>query len=302
MKVALTGATGIVGFFVIRELKRHGVFIRALKRESSDVSKLPGVTEWVTGDFSSEPVMKTLLKGVDALIHCGFEHVAGCYRGGEGEDLGRWLDVNLQGTLRLMMTARAMGVKRCIILSSRAVYGDWRQFDTLVETDGLRPDTHYGALKMAIEAFVHSYGLGEGWDVAAIRSTGIYGVVSPLDRSKWYDCVKATLRQEPWSRCRVATEVHGEDLARLIWVLLNKHSIAGEVYNCSDLVVSDVDIVTLVQQMTGVSGPLPDVGRSISSGVMACQACEKINFTFGGMRLLEKSINELVTAINLIKI
>ena len=66
--------------------------------------------------------------------------------------------------------------------------------------------------------------------------------------------------------------------------------------------VSDIDIVMLVQQMTGVSGPLPDAGRSISSGVMACQACEKINFTFGGMRLLEKSINELVTAINLIKI
>ena len=45
----------------------------------------------------------------------------------------------------------------------------------LDETHPLWPTSHYGAHKAALEAFVHSYGLGQGWPICALRPTGIYG-------------------------------------------------------------------------------------------------------------------------------
>jgi nucleoside-diphosphate-sugar epimerase len=66
----------------------------------------------------------------------------------------------------------------------------------LDETHPLWPVTHYVAHKAALEKFLHSYGIGEGWPICALRPTGIYGLAHPAKASRWFDLVAAVLRGE----------------------------------------------------------------------------------------------------------
>ena len=84
-------------------------------------------------------------------------------------DLVAFAERNILGTLRLMEAARAAGVRRFILISTCAVHEKILDDRPLDETHPLWPASHYGAHKAALEAFVHSYGIGQGWEVCAFR-------------------------------------------------------------------------------------------------------------------------------------
>lgn len=298
MRVGLTGATGYIGRFIAQDLHQQGVAVRGLRRASSDISGLAGAIEWVTGSLACDDVLDRFVRGCDAIVHCALEHVPGRYRGGEGADLARFLDVNLGGSLRLMHAARSSGVARFVLLSSRAAYGDSAAGGALLEDTAPLPDTHYGACKAALEAFVSSWGRGTGWDICALRPTGVYGIVHPFQRTKWRDLVDAVRRGEPWPESRCATEVHGRDVARAVWLLLNARGIAGRAFNCSDLMVSTRELARIVQRITGARGPLPPEPAGAPSRSMNCAGLLDQGFVFGGIPLLEQTIGEIVSTLD----
>src|SRR5207237_5948974 len=97
----------------------------------------------------------------------------------------------------------------------------------LDEAHPLWPTRHYGAHKAALEAFVHSYGLGQGWPICALRPTGIYGLAHPAQSSRWYDLVGQVLHGEPVASPSGGKEVHAADVARAVELSLD--SVAGSV-------------------------------------------------------------------------
>jgi hypothetical protein len=82
----------------------------------------------------------------------------------------------------------------------------------LDEKHPLWPISAYGAHKSAREKFVHSYNLGEGWPICALRPTGIYGLAHPPSASRWFDLVGRVLRKEPMDSARGGKEVHAADV------------------------------------------------------------------------------------------
>jgi UDP-glucose 4-epimerase len=293
--VAVTGATGYLGYFLLHALRRDGFSVRAWRRPSSDISGLPDGIDWIGGDLGSRASMQALVDGVDALIHAALEHAPGRYRGGEGDDLAGWLERNVGGSLALLAEAQSAGVARAIVVSSRAAL-DGHSGDASLGDDALpAPTTHYGAAKAALEAFGASFS-AEGFPVAAIRPTGIYGFRQPPKKSKWWELVGQTLRGEAVP-ARSATEVHGADVAKAVLALLAAPAerIAGRAFNLSDIVVSHREIVALVQREAGVSGPLPEAGVP-TSAVMRSDAIAALGVRFGGRALLEKTVGEIVAA------
>ena len=121
MRVALTGATGYVGGFILGDLLRRGVQVAALTRQRPQSDSAP--VDWIRGDLSNSAALTELLAGADALVHCAYSHVPGRYRGGEGDDRHGFWRTNLLGSVALFEQARAAGVGRVVFLSSRAVYG-----------------------------------------------------------------------------------------------------------------------------------------------------------------------------------
>lgn len=68
--VAVTGATGFVGPHLVRALARRGWRLRLLVRRWSPLPSLAGVeAELILGDATSEPALRQLVEGADAVVH-----------------------------------------------------------------------------------------------------------------------------------------------------------------------------------------------------------------------------------------
>ena len=291
--IAVTGATGYVGRFVVDELQRHDRVVRALARSGAERSGFAAPVRWVDGDLRSPEALRTLVDGAEAVIHLAYEHVPGRFRGGEGTNLAAWLEANLHGSLCLLMAARDAGVERFIFLSSRAVFSHTEPGRVLDESHPTAPDSHYGAYKAAVEAFLSSFAAAEGMSTAALRATGVYGVTWPVERSKWWDIVRTVVAGGDVTSCRGGAEVHGADVAHTVWTLLERSDIGG-VFHLSDLFVTHRDIVRLARRYAGRPGPLPSAPASPAANPLACRRLAELGIKLGGIPALEATVAQLV--------
>ena len=294
MIVAVTGATGYVGRFIVKRLIDEGASVRAWRRPSSDLTGLPQEIEWIEGKLGSEESADALVEGADALVHAALSHVPGRYRGGEGEDPARFWQLNVDGSAALLRAAQDAGVRRAVVLSSRAVFGRNTR-GPIADDQEPSPDTHYGAVKAELEAFIKKF--AKDWPACALRPTGVYGMVDPAARSKWFSLIGDVLDGTAIP-ARAGTEVHGDDVASAAWALLQAPSdaVAGRAFNCSDIVVSHREIVELVRRIANLAGPLPEEGE-LPAAIMRTDGLASLGVTFGGRALFERTIAELVAAV-----
>ena len=303
MKVAVTGGTGLVGRFIVQRLLADGVEARALVRPDSTAAPLPGAVESVVGDMTEPPALTRLVAGADAVVHCAFEHAPGRYRGGEGTTTAerlRFWRANLLAGVELMECARLAGAGRCILLSSRAVFGH-RSGDGEGVDDDTRPipDTHYGALKLALEAHAAAFSDADGLCCASLRPTGVYGIAEPVERSKWFDLGVALAKGEPLPPARLATEVHGRDVADAVSLLLNApaEQVAARTFNCSDLVLDTRRVMAGIATRLGVDADLPPPATNPLGQAMRALDLGRLGWQPGGEQRLEATLDALAGAL-----
>ena len=297
MRIAITGATGFLGRHLVRHLAAAGHHLRCWHRPDSDRSGFDTHAdrlEWCVGQLGDAGAAKTLVAGCDAVVHAALWRPGTSFRGGEG-DVVRFAEINVIGTLQLIEAARAAGVNRFVFISTCAVHEKILDDRPLDETHPLWPSSHYGAHKAAIEKFIHSYGLGHGYAICALRPTGIYGLDQPPDRSKWFSLVRSVVRGEPVTCRSGGKEVHAADVAKAAEILLNAGGVAGEAYNCYDMYVSDLDVARLARQISGSAGAIDGPPRQPKNQIVT-EKLQALGMQFGGLRLLEQTVEQLVQA------
>ncbi len=240
-------------------------------------------------DLSIGTAVSNALCGVDGVIHLAYSHVAGRYREGHGHDLGGWLRTNLDMHLNLLLAAQARGVGHFLFLSSRAVYGGGD--GPFRESDPPQPDSHYGALKAASELLMSTF---DGMRSCAVRSTGVYGCVEPIESSKWFGLVRS-LAAGLLPEDRIGTEVHGSDLARVVAFMLDYTERWPGVVNVSDMAISYSMVADVFSRHTGRAVEIRQ-RLGPGKGVMACDWLESAGFTFGGRPLFEETVGRLIDA------
>ncbi len=111
----VTGATGLVGNNVVRQLLAQAGTVRVLARESSDSRPLDGLdVERVVGDICQPESVLQACQGVDAVVHAaGYVHI-----GRSNLDLHR--AVNVEGTRNVAVAARESGARMIHVSSSDA--------------------------------------------------------------------------------------------------------------------------------------------------------------------------------------
>ena len=133
MKVLITGATGLLGGHLIKELQQRNEEIRALVLPVENADKLlkQGI-EVVRGDITDPCSLEQAVKDVELIFH-----LAGMM--GVWRPLADYRLVNVKGSENLYKAAQRAGVRRYIHTSSHTVYGlGYGRF--LTEKDPLRPD------------------------------------------------------------------------------------------------------------------------------------------------------------------
>jgi len=299
MNIALTGATGFIGRYIARQLASAGNTLRCWYRPSSDRSgygDLAGSVEWLAGDLSDERAIDNLVADCDAVVHAALWRPGPGFRGAEG-DLIEFVQRNVVGSLRLIEAARKSGVRRIVFISTCAVHERILDDRPLDEKHPTWAASHYGAHKAAIEQFVYSYGLGEGYPICALRPSGVYGVTHPPQDSKWFDLVQAVVSGKSVTCQRGGKEVHAADVAKAADVLINSppEDIAGQAFNCCDRYISEWNVAHLAKQISDSKTEI--LGRQTSpKNQIVTEKLRSLGMVFGGEPLLEQTIRNLVQA------
>ena len=201
------------------------------------------------------------------------------------------------GACALLRAAADGGVGRIVVMSSRAVFG--RPVRTRVgDNHPPSPTTHYGALKVALESLAGVYPR-----TACIRPTGVYGITHPPSRSKWFDLARNVIGGHPVTAARTSTEVHGDDVAAAVWILLTAREadMAGRAFNCSDLVVSTREIAERMYALhRGVAGPTATLPEELPppENIMRCDGLRALGWRPGGQRRLQRPFEPCSTSLN----
>lgn len=169
MRVLVTGGSGFIGAWAIRQLLAagHEVRIFDLKDDRRLIDEIAGadaIYTWVTGDITDTETVWNAVDGCDAIIHLAGVLVPTCR-----ENPIRGAQINLIGTLNVFEAAKRSGKIRGIsYASTAAVFGP---------DDGKTPYpiTHYGAYKLATEGTARAYFLESGISSVGIRPLTVYG-------------------------------------------------------------------------------------------------------------------------------
>jgi UDP-glucose 4-epimerase len=172
MKYLVTGGAGFIGSHIVRALLKQGAEVRVFDNFSSGRREnLNGLeVEIVEGDLRDASRAAEAVRGVEIIFHeAAFVSVPESM-----EKPQECFDVNITGTSILFQAARKAGVKRVVIASSAAVYGDSTAMP-LVEDAPLRQLSPYAVSKRVTEMYAELYTRSFDFEVVALRYFNVYG-------------------------------------------------------------------------------------------------------------------------------
>jgi UDP-glucose 4-epimerase len=171
MNFLITGAAGFLGSALANHLAREGHQVRGLDDLSTgDPQALSPDVLFTRGDVNDRPKLWTLLQEVDCVFHLAA-------RVSVPESIlypREYNAVNVGGTVSLMEAMRDVGVRRVVLISSGAVYGD-RSEQPIVESTSPNPRSPYAVSKLAAEYYVRTIGDLWGIETVSLRVFNAYG-------------------------------------------------------------------------------------------------------------------------------
>jgi len=154
MNFLITGAAGFLGSALANQLVREGHQVRGLDDLSTgDPASLSPDVHFTRGDVNDRPKLWTLLQEIDCVYHMAA-------RVSVQESIlypREYNAVNVGGTVSLMEAMRDVGVRRVILASSGAIYGN-QETQPLVENLIPSPSSPYAVSKLAAEYYIRTIG------------------------------------------------------------------------------------------------------------------------------------------------
>lgn len=175
MNFLITGAAGFLGSALANQLAREGHLVRALDDLSTgDPKTLAPDVHFTRGDVNDRPKLWTLLQEVDCVYH-----LAARVSVQESVLYPREYNaVNVGGTVSLMEAMRDVGVRRVVLVSSGAIYGDQGD-QPLQESMQPNPRSPYAVSKLAAEYYVNT--IGDLWNIETL-SLRVFNAYGPGQR------------------------------------------------------------------------------------------------------------------------
>lgn len=227
--IALTGATGFVGRYVVEELVRQNIPVRVLVRSQTKADWLKDV-EVCTGSLEDSKALASLVDGAETIIHC-----AGAIK---AKNLTQFNEINVAGMKRLIKACVDANISRFIHISTMAAR---------------EPKiSDYAASKRQGEHALHRHAGDMEWVI--LRPPVVYG---PRDKET-LPLIKMFLGKIAFipgnSKSRISL-IFAQDLARAIVVAATakkfKSKMTHELHDGSDDGYSWKQLATLAADSTG---------------------------------------------------
>ena len=216
-KIAITGASGFIGSFLVEEALNKGFETYAILRSSSSKRYLQdNRINFLNFDLSDKSKMVRQLKELKAqgIVFDYFIHNAGATKVVHKAD---YLKVNFEYTKKLIeaLIESECVPKKFIYMSSLAAYGPGDPISGLPikESDTPRPLTLYGESKLASEQYIRSF---ENFPFIIFRPTGVIG---PRDTEfiTFFKTINQSIEPYIGSPNQLLTFIYIKDLIRMIY-------------------------------------------------------------------------------------
>ena len=184
-RVAVTGGAGFIGSHLVEELASRDYHVTIV--DDLSTGKMANVERLCTNghvDFAQEsilnlPVLRELLRDADYVFHQAA--LASVPLSIDEPKLAN--EVNLTGTLNVLLAARENGARKVVFASSAAVYGDTPVLPN-AEDSTPNPMTPYAVTKLAAEHYCRVFTEVYEVPTVCLRYFNVYG--PGQDANSWY--------------------------------------------------------------------------------------------------------------------
>jgi len=170
MQILITGGAGFIGSHTADAALAAGHSVRVLDDLSSgDVANLSQDIEFIEGNVTDERSVARAAAGCDAIIHlAALVSVPQSLQ----QPLHTY-HVNTTGTVTVLDAARRHGIRRFVLASTCAVYGDLP--GRKEETSPVQPLVPYAVSKLMAEQWVQMYARAYAMETVVLRYFNVYG-------------------------------------------------------------------------------------------------------------------------------
>jgi len=259
MKIAVTGATGLLGGHVVRAALADGHEVTAIVRSTGSEALRGLDVKQVRAGLEDVTRLTSAMKGVDGLVHCAAVYAFGAEHAAE---VGR---VNAGGTKSVIEAAALAGVAKVVVTTSSVTCGSSEFPSARDESAHLEhePSPPYYVSKVAQEEAALAAGVASGIPVVLALPTvvvgGPFSRLAPSNAIVLRYLLDATRSTYPGG-CNI---VDVRDVARGHLLLLERGE-AGARYLLGGEDLTWRMLHTMVAELAGLPGPFAEVPASVA--------------------------------------
>ena len=253
--IAVTGASGMVGRYLVRALAGRGARVVAVVRSPQKMARTGLPAEARRADLADVDALTAAFDGCDAVFsNAGVVSIGGQSR----EALMR---SNLEGTRNVFEAMRRAGVRRAVMTSSVTVYEPQRghvyaeDAPLLSESARVSRPLYYALSKALAEREARRLSDANGIDLSVARPSGIYGLHDRSGFTMWLHRFAAVPLVTVFPTHLYMPNVYAGDLAEAMVRMLERPAASGRAYNISG--DRDVSFWSMLQAYRRAGWPAP---------------------------------------------
>jgi UDP-glucose 4-epimerase len=172
-RILVTGGAGFVGSRIVARLVASGAIVRVLDDFSTgtrgNLSQLTSSLEIIEGSVVDLHVVRDALDGCDIVIHGAARNIILSTKNPRDD-----YEVNIGGTLNVLLAARDVQLSRVVYTSSCSIYGNPRYLP-IAEEDPVNLLSPYAVSKFAGEGYCHAFYESYNLPTAVVRYSNVFG-------------------------------------------------------------------------------------------------------------------------------
>ncbi|MCZ2299255.1 MAG: NAD-dependent epimerase/dehydratase family protein [Chitinophagales bacterium] len=233
--ILVTGATGLVGSELLKQLSAQNKRVRALYCTTLPTQNSSKNIEWFQADILDVITLEEAMKDVTQVFHCA---AVVSFNPTKKKQLHQ---TNIEGTTNVVNTCLQEGVEKLVFVSSVAALGRIREDKPIDETMNWTEETsnsEYGKSKYLAEMEVWR-GIGEGLPAVIVNPVIILGT------SDWNkgstEIFKTAYNEFPWYTEGTTGFVDVKDVAKAMIALMNSDITAERfILSCENCMYKDI--------------------------------------------------------------